>query len=134
MMIFVDAGAWIAITDRNDQHSKEAGQIYTDLILRREQLVTSDLVLVETYNLLLRTIGNKTTLSFAHKLKINSYLKIVTIITQDWERAWKILEKYNDKDFSFTDCTSFALMERLKIKNAFAFDSHFRQFGLTLIN
>ncbi|MEW6108661.1 MAG: PIN domain-containing protein [Nitrospirota bacterium] len=133
-MIFVDAGAWIAITDRNDQHYKEAGRLYTKLILGREQLVTSDLVLVETYNLLLRTIGNEATISFADKLKVISYLKVVPIITQDWERAWKILEKYDDKDFSFTDCTSFALMERLKIGNAFAFDSHFRQFGFALIN
>lgn len=30
-----------------------------------------------------------------------------------------------DQDFSFTDCTSFALMERLGVAEAFAFDRHF---------
>jgi predicted nucleic acid-binding protein len=134
MTVFIDTGAWIAIADSNDQYSKEAGRIYTNLILKRGQIVTSDLILVETYNLLLRTIGNSATIGFAERLEAIPFLKVVSITLHDQERAWKILEKYDDKHFSFTDCTSFALMERLKIKTAFAFDSHFIQFGLTLLN
>jgi len=34
----------------------------------------------------------------------------------------------SDKDFSFTDCTSFSIMSSLKLKGAFAFDKHFEQF------
>jgi uncharacterized protein len=134
MMVFFDTGAWVAIADESDQYAEQAGRIYTRLVLKREQLVTSDLVLIETYNLLLRTIGNKATRDFADKLKIISSLQIVTVTQTDSARAWKILEKYSDKEFSFTDCTSFALMERLKIKFVFAFDSHFKQFGFTLLN
>lgn len=134
MMVFIDTGAWIAIADRNDQYAKEAGPIYTELILKRKQLVTSDLVLAETYNLLLRTIGNKATISFSQKLTTIPFLKVIAITQFDMERAWNILEKYSDKDFSFTDCTSFGLMERLKIKSAFSFDYHFIQFGFNLLN
>ena len=101
--------------------------------LRKEQLITSDLVLVETYNLLSQTIGSKATVNFGNKLKSISFLKIVSVMVSDWERAWKILEKYSDKNFSFTDCTSFALMERLKIKNAFSFDTNFSQYGFVRI-
>ncbi|MDT7605420.1 MAG: uncharacterized protein QOF61_3417 [Acidobacteriota bacterium] len=43
--------------------------------------------------------------------------------------AWEIFRDYADKDWSFTDCASKALIERLGIKTAFAFDRHFRQFG-----
>ncbi|MBI5739622.1 MAG: hypothetical protein HZA16_02775 [Nitrospirae bacterium] len=48
-------------------------------------------------------------------------------IEDDFEaKAWDIFLKYKDKDFSYTDCTSFALMEKLRIDTAFSFDSHFK--------
>ena len=49
------------------------------------------------------------------------------------ERPWGIFEQYEDKGFSFTDCTSFALMERLEINTAFVFDDHFVQYGKFVI-
>lgn len=35
----------------------------------------------------------------------------------------------DDKNWSFTDCTSKVVMEQLGVKAAFAFDHHFHQFG-----
>ena len=129
MRIFADTGAWIAIADRNDQYAKIASQFYTGLIHQRRNLITSDLILVETFNLLSRTIGSKATVKFGNVLKTTAFLIIEPITPLDWERGWKIFDKYDDKDFSFTDCTSFALMERLKINSAFTFDIHFKQYG-----
>ena len=43
----------------------------------------------------------------------------------DLEAAWRIAEAFADQTFSFTDCTSFAIMERLGVADAFAFDRHF---------
>jgi predicted nucleic acid-binding protein len=51
---------------------------------------------------------------------------------EDEERAREIILAYEDKAFSYTDATTFAVMERTGIKTAFAFDSHFLQFGFTL--
>jgi len=132
MRIFVDTGAWIAIADKNDQYAKIATKFYTDLVLQRSNLFTSNLVLVETFNLLSRTIGSKGTTKFGDAIKTNVFLTVESITLVDWERGWRIFGKYDDKDFSFTDCTSFALMERLKVKSAFSFDVHFRQYGFTV--
>ena len=132
-MIFVDTGAWVAIADKNDQYSKEASHQYTSLILKKERLITSNLVIVETYNLLSQTLGAGATIKFGNILDSTNLIRIETITEIDWDRGWKILEKYDDKKFSFTDCTSFALMERLKIKTAFSFDVHFIQYGFTKI-
>ena len=52
------------------------------------------------------------------------------VTPQDERRAREILTRYTDKAFSFTDATSFALMERLGISYAFSFDSDFRQYGM----
>jgi len=47
--------------------------------------------------------------------------------------AWKVFHDFDDKDWSFTDCTCKVVMERFGIENAFTFDHHFRQFGTVVI-
>jgi predicted nucleic acid-binding protein len=37
--------------------------------------------------------------------------------------------RFADKDWSFTDCTSCVVMQKLGITTACSFDHHFRQFG-----
>jgi len=43
--------------------------------------------------------------------------------------AWQLFQRYRDKRYSFTDCVSFAVMKRLKLKTALTFDKHFTQAG-----
>jgi len=38
-----------------------------------------------------------------------------------------------DKDFSFTDCTSFVLMREMRLTQALTTDSHFRQMGFQVV-
>ncbi|WP_216819169.1 type II toxin-antitoxin system VapC family toxin [Thiohalocapsa sp. ML1] len=52
---------------------------------------------------------------------------------EDVEQAWKSFRRFSDKGWSFTDCTSRVIMERLGITTAFAFDEHFRQFGIGVV-
>ena len=48
--------------------------------------------------------------------------------------AWQVFRRFSDKEWSFTDCTSKVVMDRLGITTAFTFDHHFRQFGaVTLV-
>jgi predicted nucleic acid-binding protein len=39
------------------------------------------------------------------------------------------LRRFGDKDWSFTDCASKVVIESRDIRQAFAFDRHFGQFG-----
>ena len=52
-------------------------------------------------------------------------IPVLPLEATDIEAAWYIAQGFPDQDFSFTDCTSFALMERLGVTEAFAFDRHF---------
>jgi predicted nucleic acid-binding protein len=55
-------------------------------------------------------------------------------VTPDDEAAAReIIRKYADKTFSYTDATSFAIMERLGLRTAFAFDPHYRQYGFQVV-
>ncbi len=49
-----------------------------------------------------------------------------------WHEAWELFQRYEDKEFSFTDCVSFVLMRQLKLRDVFGFDRHFEQMGFRL--
>jgi uncharacterized protein len=49
------------------------------------------------------------------------------------ERARTIFFRYRDKNFSFTDCTSFAVMRELRLRAVLTTDRHFRQAGFELL-
>ena len=51
----------------------------------------------------------------------------------DVSDAWQTFRTFRDKRWSFTDCVSRAIMLRLGITQAFAFDHHFRQFGTVAV-
>ena len=54
---------------------------------------------------------------------------IERVSAEDEAAARQIIARYTDKTFSYTDATSWAVMTRLRIRTAFAFDPHFRQYG-----
>lgn len=123
MSIFVDTGAWYAVADRSDRHHQEAVAWYRAHLAAGE-LWTSDLVVAETWTLLAFHLGRPAALTFWESLR-QGHVPIVTIESVDLEAAWHIVQAFSDQTFSFTDCTSFALMERLGVEDAFAFDGHF---------
>jgi predicted nucleic acid-binding protein len=79
----------------------------------------------ETVTLLRKRLGWAAACEFGNRLKGSDFVSLVYIAAGDEERAWDIFRKYRDKDLSYTDCTSFAVMERLNLKTAFTFDRHF---------
>ena len=54
---------------------------------------------------------------------------IYYLTKDDIRDTWQVFTRYADKEWSFTDCASKVIMEKLGITEAFAFDQHFRQFG-----
>ena len=53
--------------------------------------------------------------------------ELLFLTEEDIRQAWASFRSHSDKGWSFTDCTSYVLMQRLGISNAFAFDRHFSQ-------
>ena len=57
-MIFVDTGAWIALSDRRDQYHNDAVAIYTRLKRQKERLLTTDYLIDETVTRLRYDLGH----------------------------------------------------------------------------
>jgi predicted nucleic acid-binding protein len=125
-MIFVDTGAWYASLVPTDPDHTIAVQW---LASNHSPLITTDYVVDETLTLLRARGEKKRALVLGARFFNHAVAEIHKITAADLALAWKIFEQFEDKNWSFTDCTSKVVMERLNIRVAFAFDQHFHQFG-----
>ena len=125
-MIFVDTGAWYASLVPTDPDYARAAQW---LASNRSPLLTTDYVIDETLTLLRVRGERKRALLLGARFFHDGLAQIHKITNADLALAWETFEQFDDKDWSFTDCTSRVVMEQLNIRVAFAFDHHFKQFG-----
>lgn len=124
--VFVDSGAWFAVLVPDDaDHLAAAAWFSTHAV----KLVTSDYVLDEALTLLRVRQQPRHALSLGRWLMEQQTESVIRVTDADLAEAWRIFRDFGDKAWSFTDCTSYAVMQRLSITTAFAFDEHFRQFG-----
>ena len=75
--------------------------------------------------------GVEPALDFLDQVLQSKTLHLVWLDTTIFQDAVKTLKENRDRRWSFTDCTSFAIMHQLNIKESFAFDKNFQEAGFT---
>ncbi|MDN5348448.1 MAG: hypothetical protein PWP65_2013 [Clostridia bacterium] len=123
--IMVDTSAIYALIDRSDDCHEKAKYLFKKLSERDVDLMLTNFILAETHALILSRLGHE----LAREWVKNLIWKIERVKEEDEKRAREIIITYKDKSFSYTDATTFAVMERLKLNVVLAFDNHFAQFG-----
>lgn len=126
--VFLDSSAYLALVNPHDVFHDEAREILEKLIEEHWRTFTTNFIIAETHALFLARLGHKHATAFLRQFDQSS-TAVVRVTVQDEIRARTVVFKYDDKDFSFTDAASFAVMERLGILHALAFDQHFEQYG-----
>jgi len=127
--VFVDTGPWIALVDQRDQWHSEAERVLRQLQASRQPLVTSNLVLMESYTGLVNRVERSLIARFRETIDGSRQINIQRIDALTEELAWELFLRYDDKRVSMVDCSSFAIMEQIGITQAFTFDRHFAQVG-----
>src|SRR3990167_6723048 len=122
--VLIDTSAYFALSDVGETRHPAANAVRLRLIAERWRLFTTNFIAAETHALLLSRLGYPFALRFLDDLDQSS-TEVVRVTSPDERRAREIIRHYDDKAFSFTDATSFALMERLAIPCAFTFDRNF---------
>jgi uncharacterized protein len=122
--LFVDTSGFYALANLADNHHAEAVAAFRSAA-GHHVLQTSDHVIVETWCLLRARLGRAAAMRFWDGFD-GGVVKIVGVTAADFQRGREIAQEWSDQAFSIVDCTSFALIERLDIRRAFAFDKHFR--------
>ena len=124
--IFVDTGGWYAAIDRKDRDHEAARRFLENNSL---PLITTDYVMDETVTLLQIRLGHYYAMRFLDSLRASRLVQLVYLSQAQIEAAIELFRNRPDKDWSFTDCSSFVLMDEYSLRRALAFDDHFRQAG-----
>jgi predicted nucleic acid-binding protein len=127
LKVFLDTGAFLALADEDDDYHSVAKSVHAQLLGAHAQLLTSNFVLAETYTLIRFKVGHNAAVEFMKRFD-QTGIKVLRVTEAIEHTAKAIFTRYDDKEFSFVDCTSFALIDHHRFDHAFAFDSHFRQY------
>jgi predicted nucleic acid-binding protein len=131
-MIFIDTGAFVARHLARDQYHETAAAGWKQLARRGWPCLTTSFVLDEVVTLLARRAGAGFAAERARAILTSERLTVIRPDADDELVALEILEKFEDKDLSYTDCISFVTMRARGIRRAFTFDRHFRDAGFVL--
>ena len=126
-MRFVDTSFWFGLQDRLDRRHPEAAALAGGQAA--ERLVTSNHVVGETWTLIRRRLGHGAAVGFLDRL---GHLRNVEVASADdalEAEAWVWLRRHDEREYSFVDATSFAMMRRRRIREALAFDGDFTAAG-----
>ena len=126
-MIFVDTSFWVAVRGRRDSHHEEARALLYQY--GGAPLIASNHVIGETWTFLRRRLGHATAVGFLDTIDRSPRLQIVTIPPSLEDEALQWLRRHDEREYSFVDATSFALMRSLTIRDALAFDGDFSAAG-----
>jgi predicted nucleic acid-binding protein len=120
MTAFVDTSVWFAAVNANDRSNSRAKSVLESA----GELVTSDFVLFESWLLLRNKLSWTAAETFSQHIR-SGVSTLEYVLPADIEMAHAIGIRFADQEFSLTDRTSFALMERLGIDQVASFDIDF---------
>jgi predicted nucleic acid-binding protein len=131
--VFVDTSAFVALRNGSEAEHERARRTLAELIDEGVALFTSNYVFAETYTALLVRVGREEAIEWGRRFRAGAAIELVRLEPGVEDEAWQILERHDDKRWSYVDATSFALIERDGGGEAFAFDAHFAQRGLSVL-
>jgi uncharacterized protein len=127
--VFLDTAGFMALWDAGDEYHHKALRLQTELARGKRHFLTNDYIVDETVTLLLARHSHAAATDFLKTVTETEWLQFEWIDSDRFHAAAELFRRHDDKDWSFTDCVSFALMRELKIHDSFTSDHHFRQAG-----
>jgi hypothetical protein len=127
--VFFDTSGFVALENRRDESHQVALRAYRGMIKAGDLFTTSDYVFDETVTLLKRRAGHRVAVGWGRRLLASAMFEIAIVDRDVLEAGLDVFEGAGAQAFSFTDCTSFALMRAREIDTAFALDEDFTRVG-----
>src|SRR5207245_1850030 len=125
--IFVDTSAFLALGVVTDAAHGRAALSFDGIRTRRDILITSSYVLVETYALLGRRYGMEAVRRFRDSM--GPLLDVIWVEDSLHERGLDLLLKLGKRALSLVDTVSFLVIRDRRLDAVFAYDGHFEEQG-----
>ena len=126
---FLDTGYLLALELANDQHHQAATRHWNGIRTALPPLVTTSYVFDEVVTYLNSRGYHAKAVQVGNNLLRSPSVQLVHVDEALFREGWTYFQRYQDKDYSLTDCISFIVMQKRGINTAFAFDQHFTQAG-----
>jgi uncharacterized protein len=127
--LFLDTGYLIALEAADDQFHKVALRHWNGLSSHLPLLVTTDYVFDEVVTFFNSRNRHTKAVEIGNLLLESPSINLIHIDETLFRQAWRYFIEHSDKSYSLTDCASFTVMKRLRIRAALKFDKHFGQAG-----
>ena len=131
-MIFIDSNVFIASWNTDHPLYAKAKKISSRLLSEKQELITTNIVIAEVLTILSMRVHKELAIKFGKNFE-NLGIHLIFINDSYQKIAWEIFQKIKDKNVSFFDCTSFAVMESLGLKKVFSFDVDFAKYGFEVV-
>lgn len=125
-MRFADTSFWFGLQERRDGRHEQARAIVERGV---GHVLTTNHVVGETWTLLRRRSGHAAAVGFLDRLAALRDVEVVHVDEALESEAWRWLRARPEREYSFVDATSFAVMKRRRIREALAFDGDFNAAG-----
>jgi len=123
---FADTSFWFALAERRDPRHDDAKALVRAGV---GPVCVSNHVVGETWTLLRRRAGHAAAVGFIDRLARLPDVEVVHVDEAAEADAWRWLRRHDEREYSFVDATSFAVMRRRRIREALAFDGDFNAAG-----
>ena len=130
-MKFADTSWWAAWVLPDDARHLDALGLAAR-VGSGEQVLTTNLVLGETWTFLRRRDSHRTAVGFLDRVAVlESERKLVlhAVTGEQESRAWAWLRRRDEREYSFVDATSFEVMRARRLREVLAFDNDFAAAG-----
>jgi uncharacterized protein len=121
--IFIDTSYLISFFHTRDSQHELALSIGQDLDPRVHRFVITDYIFLETVTVLSQRAGKKIALKTGSYLKNSNNFWSALVDNDIREQAWNIFSEIEQKNISFVDCSSVAVMKSEGIKTILTFDT-----------
>jgi len=129
--LFVDTSGWASLFVNTQSHHLQADRYFRLAVQQPRIIVTTNDVISELVALLDSPLQIPRPRIFAtvDAIKTAPYVQIVHVDEATDAAAWSLCKGRPDKTWSLVDCTSFILMQNLRLQQALTTDRHFEQAG-----